>query len=569
MIDLTNQMIFRLGNLNTEQTRISYQMSTGKKIDRGSDDSSVFSRELYVNDKIRTYEGLQTQIEKTQAQNNVSDSAIGEMKKLMDNIKQEMMKALNSGTDASDKISIATSIEGMKENLLTLANERVDGEYLFTGSDTTVRPFSKDPVTGEVTYNGDDSLRKVAVQPNTYRERGVTGFDVMFYNKDIGSIDDDLNFTQQERIIDQNGVEWHMSEATEGHKLTFDIDDVIQNKTVPEVEVPAVAPVLGNTWVLSEATVGHKLTFDLSTDGSSGDIVDDNGDIWKVDNPAAPTMLVNQTTPALTINVTQVGAAPSDIYETTSDIPDNLGITKLSIGDLRLREISINPALLPLPGANDMQGNSIAVTNINGDQYRTAEITSNDTDQLGNPVDSFTTTGMGILTLRHVDDEGEIVTADTKLATVAPEVVDPDTGLNIREYTVSKTAFSVGEVFDAKHNFFDDIDTIVNALNTDTNDTKDPKNGPVGIRDMLSVVEKSYDAMNVAHSTLGARNKTFEISLDSITASLTHFNILSLEVSTVDFAQVAMESKALEMTYTALYSTITKLNSLSLVNFIK
>jgi len=34
-------------------------------------------------------------------------------------------------------------------------------------------------------------------------------------------------------------------------------------------------------------------------------------------------------------------------------------------------------------------------------------------------------------------------------------------------------------------------------------------------------------------------------------------------------SKLAMESKALEMTYTALYSTVAKMNSLSLINFIK
>ena len=36
---MTSQMMNRISNLNTENERISYQMSTGKKLKHGSDDS--------------------------------------------------------------------------------------------------------------------------------------------------------------------------------------------------------------------------------------------------------------------------------------------------------------------------------------------------------------------------------------------------------------------------------------------------------------------------------------------------------------------------------------------------
>ena len=65
------------------------------------------------------------------------------------------------------------------------------------------------------------------------------------------------------------------------------------------------------------------------------------------------------------------------------------------------------------------------------------------------------------------------------------------------------------------------------------------------------------------------KNKIFEISLERVSSKLTQFDILSRNLGSADLAQVAIESKALELTYTALYSTISKTNELSLVNFLK
>ncbi len=64
MIRSTQETLYRLDNLNTQQERISYQMASGKKLQYGSDDANLYTREIYIDDKIRVYEGLKSQIEK-------------------------------------------------------------------------------------------------------------------------------------------------------------------------------------------------------------------------------------------------------------------------------------------------------------------------------------------------------------------------------------------------------------------------------------------------------------------------------------------------------------------------
>ena len=451
MIDLTDRMVFRLGNLNTEQTRISYQMSTGKLLERGSDDSSVFARELYVNDKIRTYEGLQTQIEKTTAQNNVSDSSIDEMKKLLDNIKQDMLKALNAGMDPADKKATAVNMQGVKENLLTLANERVSGEYLFTGSDSTIRPFTKDAITGVVTYNGDALDRKIAVEPNSYRDRGVTGLDILFYNASETGSSGSLDFFESEKIIDESGLEWMKPYSTAGNKMTFDAADTLVDDSAT------------GTWTLNSATS------QLENGAFTIDVVNIEGDKWQtVDTIDLSTGSGGSLT---SLAISTPVAAASQIRQVSSS------------GILTSNTLAITSAIPPASGV----------------PYTTAAITT-------------------------------------------------------------ATGYTSGDSLTSKHSIFEEIDIIINSLDTDDDTT---------LRASLDRIDESYDATNIAHSKLGGRNKIFLLAQDTVSSKLTHFNILMQEVSGADLSKVAMEAKALEMTYTALYSTITKMNNLSLVNFIR
>lgn len=379
MINQTEQMFYRLSNLDTLQQKLTYQTSTKEKLQVGSDDSMLYSRIISVDDKVRTYEGLKTQIQKTQAQNKVADSSMAEVKKILENMIEQLGKA-NTATTTSDGIkAIATSIEGLKENLYQLANTQVEGEYVFAGSNSSVKPFEKD-ASGKITYVGDNQLRKVAVEEGSYRDRGINGFDMMMYPSSTGYKNEAFSFKETDRIIDQDGNEWKLNS------------------------------------------------------------------------------------------------------------PTNDTLTKY-----------------------DLNGNSTGVT-----------ITPVTNDALTPPTYSTT--------LPNVD----------------------------------------GTKFEAKTNIFNFIDDTVNALKK-----LDSSGNPISDEDAKDLIAKysgemtkAYDAVNIAHADLGGKNKIFEISLERVSSKLTQFDILSQELGSVDLAKVAIEAKALELTYTALYSTISKTNQLSLVNFL-
>lgn len=383
MINTTQQTFYRLENLNAEQKRISYQTSTEKILDNGSENSTLFAKQIYIDDKVTTYDGIKLQIEKTTAQNNVADSTMAEIKKLLDVLKTELIKANTATTGDEDKKSIAVKINGLKDNIFAAVNTQVEGEYLFSGSDSSKQSFLKDSTTGDITYNGDNLLRKVAVEEGSYRERGVNGFDILMYNSDVATKSDpNLSFKDTDRILDEDGNEWKRNGAV------LEKYDLEGNLTNPLVSLPGI-----------------------TSDGA--------------------------TPPTFTV---AVGAPPPDgtRFETKTNI---FGVIDNVLDAL------------------------------------------NKVDSFGNPVSD----------------------------TVAKDVLQSST----------------------------------------------------------DKVGASYDYVNNAHAELGSRNKVLEISLERVNAKLLQFNVLSQELGGADLGKLAIESKALELTYTALYSTVKKTNELSLVNFLR
>lgn len=471
MINITDQMLFRLGNLNQENLRISYQQSTGKLLQHGSDDTAVFSKELYLGDKIRTYEGIEEQITRAMSMNDAIDSTLADVKLSLDTVKVSMLKTLNAGMQQSDKQSVATELQGIRENLFTWANLKLNNEYLFAGSDSTTQPFVND-ASGKAVYEGDNVLKQVPVEPNSYRDRGVTGFDAFMYTADTAKQGESVDFLASEKIVDNSG----------------------------------------NTWEFPETiNTGEKLDF-FATDT----ITDNNGTTWTL-NPLDSTL-------------------------------------------------------------EDGNGASIEVVKLNGGYQLKNTLPDNFEDGLGASVTSFTATSASApaLEIRQYDKYGNLtgeVLAVTEIDN-GDGIIDggDDTGLLEPKYRTANVT-DPAMIINTKHNIFNDLDDIITTLNgysladgvtpitaTEQNDI---------IRASLDKITASYDAVNIAHSKVGSRNKIIEDASINISAKITNFNILSIENSGADLTKVALEAKQLELTYTALYSTISRMNDLSLVNFLR
>jgi flagellar hook-associated protein 3 FlgL len=380
MINQTDQLLYRLSNLDIQQQKNTYQMSTKEKLEHGSDDSALYSRLISVDDKIRTYEGLKTQVERTTVQNNTADSSMSEIKKILESLKEQLVKANTDTTTADGITAISANIVGLKENILQLANTQVEGEYVFAGSNSTIKPFEKD-ANGKVIYMGDNQLRKVAVEEGSYREKGINGIDMMMYPSSTSYKGENLSFTDANRIIDQEGNEWKLNSPTNDTLTKYDLNGNMTSETI---------------------------------------------------NP-----------------VTNDGKTPATYTVTLPDID--------------------------------------------------------------------------------------------------------------------------GTKFESKTNIFDLIDNTLNALKR-----VDSKGNPISEDDAKALIAKNQfeinkanDGVSIAHAQLGGRNKIFENSLERVSSKLTQYNVLSINLGAADLTKVALESKSLELTYTALYSTISKTNELSLVNFLK
>ena len=134
-------------------TGIEEDMSSGKRINRPSDDPSGFARASRIDalqeenksyiDTIKTARGWVTSTE----------DALDQMVDLFSQAGERAVQARNDTLGQNERDAIAGELDAIKKQVATLFNTRYSGEYIFAGNKTTTRPFQKD---GSATTNLGD-----------------------------------------------------------------------------------------------------------------------------------------------------------------------------------------------------------------------------------------------------------------------------------------------------------------------------------------------------------------------------------------------------------------------------
>jgi flagellar hook-associated protein 3 FlgL len=357
--------------LNKRNEKNTYGLSSGDALQYGSDNSKQYNEILSVKNNVKSYTSILDKIQLSSVYNTTSDTAASNMKDAINSVQSLVMEALNGTTNSDVKNIIAEDIESIKETLFNLANNSVNGQYVFSGKNTDSPAFSKDATTGKITYTGSNDNKTINVEDKTYATQGVNGIELLYTPSQSAAAGTSLTFSSNEMILDKDGNEYQLVDT--------DSDGIVDSLNTP---------------------------------------------------------------------------------------------TPTSVTD-------------------------------NGDG--------------------------------------------------------------------TYTATSVSIALESKRSIFDDLDEIINALKQqDSNGnsiTEDEANDILS--NSLTKVESAYNNVNVNHAILGIRTSYIDNYEQIAEAKLTNFNILYETYAGADLTALAIESQSLENTYTALYSTINKINNLSLVDYLR
>lgn len=108
----------------------------------------------------------------------------------------------SANVSQSDRQAALGEVNNLKGSLFTYANQRLDGQSLFSGTATSADAFTQD-LAGNITYNGNNQDRTVAITPTQIIASNVRGDRVAFARM----FDAFNSFTTALAADDQGGIQ--------------------------------------------------------------------------------------------------------------------------------------------------------------------------------------------------------------------------------------------------------------------------------------------------------------------------------------------------------------------------
>ena len=155
----TTQMSNAMNALSKSQA----QIATGKQILNPSDAPDQAAMMARIKATIARQDNYSKALDTVQARLDLESTTLSSASDVLVRIKELAVQVNNGSQGTVSRAAIATEMQGLREQLLSLANSRdTTGNYIFAGSKVSTPAFQAD-VTGAVSYQGDQTRMNIAV----------------------------------------------------------------------------------------------------------------------------------------------------------------------------------------------------------------------------------------------------------------------------------------------------------------------------------------------------------------------------------------------------------------------
>lgn len=188
---VTNRSTARnyLKNMNkalTDQANISRRLETNNRFEQISEDVSAGVQAMKSRSEMYKVNKQLSSVQSINEDLSASESAMTNIGDLLAQIHPKIQKAITGSSSDADRKILADEIKTMKEEILADLNAQSNGQYMFGGTNNYVKPFTLDPDTGNLKYNGIDVDEIKRKDDGTFYYKDKNGIDTEIpMNEDV------------------------------------------------------------------------------------------------------------------------------------------------------------------------------------------------------------------------------------------------------------------------------------------------------------------------------------------------------------------------------------------------
>jgi flagellar hook-associated protein 3 FlgL len=173
---LYENIINNLSRVSMDMSKANEVVSTGKKINTTSDDPLGYLSLLDIRSSMANIDQVGRNITAGKLWAHVSETSLNGAYEFLYQAKALLVNVNNADIEPDQA---ADTIDKYINQILSLANSRVNGSYIFAGTKTDTKPFSFDEANpDQVNYNGNDTPFSIKVGIDTSVTVGANGEEI-------------------------------------------------------------------------------------------------------------------------------------------------------------------------------------------------------------------------------------------------------------------------------------------------------------------------------------------------------------------------------------------------------
>ncbi|MGB2863698.1 MAG: flagellar hook-associated protein FlgL [Sedimentisphaerales bacterium] len=184
--NIYNNVSYALYLHSVEMARLQEQVTTGSRINRPSDDPSCSYRVVTLNSQEKSLGNYINNLSEAVGTLELSSTVIQEIGSSLTETKVRLTQVIGGIYHEETRERAAEGINDILEQVVSLANTKHIGQYLFGGNNTTSAPYLVERTNGEitgVTYQGSLENREIEVAPGIKSSTFYVGSNI-FHSDD-------------------------------------------------------------------------------------------------------------------------------------------------------------------------------------------------------------------------------------------------------------------------------------------------------------------------------------------------------------------------------------------------
>lgn len=180
---LSNNMLRNLSTSYNKMGKLQEQITTGKKVNRPSDDPVVAMKGMGYRMQVDKVAQYQRNLGEVHNQLDSSDDALDQVGKVLHRANDLMVNAPNGTLSQEDREAILAEVKQLREQVKDIANTKVGDKYIFSGTKTSEPLFKDGTIQTDAAFGKDVEIEVfdgVMLTVNTDAMKMFKDIDDMF-----------------------------------------------------------------------------------------------------------------------------------------------------------------------------------------------------------------------------------------------------------------------------------------------------------------------------------------------------------------------------------------------------